>query len=226
MNARYIEDYLKKSGLILTAEVQEAMTHKSADSRHYEKLEFLGDSVLGLAVSWHLYSVFSSWDVGAMAKIKGYLVSRDVLFRIGKQNNIIKHMKSGSALSKKEIKDNKKIISDIIEAIIGAIYLVRGLEEANRFIYGIYSDEFRAVKNRKDFGDYKSELQIKLLSLHNALPEYRVVKTEGKEHRKKFHVEAGIHGRVIGKGKGWTIKEAEQSAAKKALDKVSKEAKK
>jgi ribonuclease-3 len=224
--AGYIEDYLKKSGLIESIEVQEALTHKSADSRHYEKLEFLGDSILGLAVSEHLFVEFQDMDVGVMAKIKGYLVSRDVLFKIGRSNNIIKMMKSGSALSKREIKDNKKIISDVIESIIGAVYLARGLEAARDFINNIYRQEYKAAKNRKDFGDYKSELQIKLLAAYNTLPEYNVVRTEGKEHRKTFHVEAVYGGRALGRGKGRTIKEAEQAAAKQALGRIPREAKK
>jgi ribonuclease-3 len=226
MRPGYIEDYLTKNGLIDSTEIQEALTHKSADSRHYEKLEFLGDSVLGLIVSEYLYAWFNDVDVGVMAKMKGYLVSRDALFKIGKKNNIVKMLKSGSALSKKEIKDNKKIISDIIESIIGAVYLVKGMEPVREFILSIYKDEFKSAKSRKDYGDYKSELQIKLLGLYNVLPVYSVVKTEGKEHKKTFYVEVSAQGRVTGKGKGFTIKEAEQAAAKKAIEKISKEEKK
>jgi ribonuclease III len=226
MGSGYIEDYLTRNGLIDSVEIQDALTHKSADSRHYEKLEFLGDSVLGLIISEYLYAWFNDVDVGVMAKMKGYLVSRDALFVIGKKNNIVKLLKSGSALSRKEIKDNKKIISDIIESIIGAVYLVKGLEAAREFILTIYRDEFKEAKGKKDYGDYKSELQIRLLALYNILPVYTVVKTEGKEHKKTFYVEASAQGRLIGKGKGRTIKEAEQSAARRGMEKISKEEKK
>lgn len=226
MGTGYIESYLIKNGLIDSVEIQDALTHKSADIRHYEKLEFLGDSVLGLVVSEYLFAWFNDVDVGVMAKMKGYLVSRDALFKIGKKNNIVKMLNAGSALNRKEIKDNKKIISDIIESIIGAIFLVKGLEPAREFILGIYKEEFKSAQNRKDYGDYKSELQIKLLSLNNVLPVYAVIKTEGKEHKKTFYVEVSAAGRVMGKGKGRTIKEAEQAAAKRAMDKIPKEEKK
>lgn len=225
MSSGYIENYLVKNGIIESPEIQAALTHKSADTKHYEKLEFLGDSVLGLAISGYLYSAFKDVDVGVMAKIKGYLVSRDALFKIGKKNNIIKMMKSGSALSLKEVKDNKKIVSDVIESIIGAVYLLMGLDPAVEFIMTLYKDEFKTVKSRKDFGDYKSELQIRLLAVWNVLPVYTVVKEEGKEHKKIFHVEAAANGRLIGRGKGRTIKEAEQAAAKKAIGRIPKNAK-
>jgi len=112
-----------------------------------------------------------------------------------------------------------------VESVIGAIYLTEGFESARNFILEIYKDEFRLVSKKKDFGDYKSGLQMKTLAMHNILPEYRVVKTEGKEHRKIFHVEVMLKGLVIGKGRGMTIKEAEQMAAKKGLEKISKEEK-
>ncbi|HRU38902.1 MAG TPA: ribonuclease III [Candidatus Goldiibacteriota bacterium] len=223
--AAFIENYLKKSGIMDSDSVKEALTHKSADSRHYEKLEFLGDSVLGLVVSEYLYKSILDADVGELARIKGYLVSRDALFNIGKKNNASKLLKSGSTLKPGEIKNNKKIMSDIVESVIGAIYLTEGFESARNFILEIYKDEFRLVSKKKDFGDYKSGLQMKTLAMHNILPEYRVVKTEGKEHRKIFHVEVMLKGLVIGKGRGMTIKEAEQMAAKKGLEKISKEEK-
>jgi ribonuclease III len=225
MKSGYIENYLKNNGLLASGQMQEALTHKSANSADYDQLEFLGDSVLGLAISEYLFIEFRELDVGVMAKIKGYLVSREVLFLIGKKNNVLEHLRAGSALNKRDIKDNKKIISDIVEAIIGAVYLARGLNETKEFIYTLFRDEFKTINSRKNFGDYKSELQIRVLALHNGLPEYRVIKTEGKEHKKVFHVEAVVNGAAMGRGRGLTIKEAEQLAAKKALEKIFKEEK-
>ncbi|MBN2753240.1 MAG: ribonuclease III [Candidatus Goldbacteria bacterium] len=222
-----IEDYLDKNGLLNQKPVLEALTHKSAEGPHYERLEFLGDSVLGLCVSDYLYSEMSDTDVGAISKIKGYLVSKDVLYKIAADNNLIKHIVFGSALTKKDIKNNKKIMSDVIESLIGAIYLLKGFEEVNEFIMNIYKDEFKNIGTKKDLGDYKSELQMKILSKGTRLPEYAVVNAEGQEHKKTFYVEVSLDSGVIGKGKGKTIKEAEQAAAKKALGSPKiKEAKK
>jgi ribonuclease-3 len=215
----FIDDYIKENGLLEKKPVMEAFTHKSADKAHYERIEFLGDSVLGLCVTEFLYNEMGAdIDVGSISKIKGYLVSKEVLYRIAAANNIIKYIRFGSALSRKEIKNNKKIMSDVVESLIGAIYLLRGFEESKHFILSIYKQEFKKARSRKmDFGDYKSELQMKALAIDNKLPEYRVVSTEGKEHSKIFFVEVILDDKVIGKGKGKTIKEAEQLAAKKAV---------
>ncbi|MCE5299646.1 MAG: ribonuclease III [Spirochaetia bacterium] len=198
---------------------KQAFTHKSASDEHYECLEFLGDSILGLVVSEFLYNEFKGTDVGEIARIKGYLVSKEVLYRIATENDIASHIKLGSALKKKDIEHNKKIISDVIESVIGAVYLSRGYEESRQFIHAIFADDFKDIKSRRDFGDYKSELQILMLSVSGVLPEYRVLRTEGREHNKTFFVEV-LDGskKMLGSGNGRTIKEAEQEAAKQAVE--------
>ncbi len=220
MGQKYIEDYLKKNLIFDSVEIQRALTHSSFDIQNYEQLEFLGDSVLGLVISEFLYEKMKDLKVGEIAKIKSYLVSREVLFKIGTKYNIANLLKTGQGLKIKDIKNNKKIISDVLEAIIAAIYIKFGLQEIKNFIFEIYKDEFKNLKNKKDFNDYKSRLQIKFLEKYGVLPEYTLVKTEGKEHKKIFYVQVAINNKVTGKGKGMTIKEAEQMAAKDCLKKV------
>ncbi len=190
---------------------------------HYERLEFLGDSILGAVVSDFLYHEIKQPDVGAIAKLKGYLVSKEVLYKIGAENQLAGRVNLGSALKVKDIENNKKIISDVIESIIGAIYLLKGYQEARKFILHIYEEEFKDLKSRTDFGDYKSGLQIKVLATSGKLPEYTVVKSEGREHIKVFFVDVAVNGAVIGSGQGKTIKEAEQMAAQRAMEKMLKE---
>jgi ribonuclease III len=177
-------------------------------------------------VSEFLYREVKGTDVGGIAKLKGYLVSKEVLFKIGLLNDIASNMKLGSALKLKDVENNKKIISDVIESIIGAIYLLKGFAEVKKFVLAIYKDDFEDVKFRKDFGDYKSELQIKVLADTSVLPEYRVVRTEGKEHNKVFYVDVVLNSVTAGSGSGKTIKEAEQMAAQKAIENTLKEEKK
>jgi len=110
-----------------------------------------------------------------------------------------------------------------VESIIGAVYLLKGFEKAKKFILNIYMDEVKDLTSRKDFGDYKSELQMKLLAKSGHLPEYRVVRTEGKEHNKVFYVDVLANDAVLGSGCGKTIKEAEQMAAQKAIGQPIKE---
>jgi ribonuclease-3 len=196
------------------------------NENHYERLEFLGDSVLGTVVSESLYLEVKEPDVGVIAKIKGYLVSKEVLYKIAKENHIQEHIILGSALKMKDIENNKKIVSDVVESIIGAIYLLKGFKETKKFILNIYRDDFKDLKSRRDFGDYKSELQMKMLASSGNLPDYRVVRTEGKEHSKVFYVDVVATGNVVGSGYGKTIKEAEQMAAQKAIENLLKEEKK
>lgn len=215
-----IERYLKKNGLLETEEVKLALSHKSAGKSHYENLEFLGDAVLGLVISNYLYRNSKDTDVGTLSRTKGYLVSKEVLYRIGSKNELARHMKHGTTLKVKEVKNNKKIISDVVESLTGAVYILKGYAEAEKFILDIYGGILKETRSKKHFGDFKSELQIRVLDRHsNVLPVYSVVKTEGQEHSKVFHVEVSVNGAPAGKGKGKTIKEAEQQAAKIALAK-------
>ncbi|MCX7697978.1 MAG: ribonuclease III [Candidatus Goldbacteria bacterium] len=220
MVKKYIEEYLKKNLIYDSSEVKRALTHSSYDINNYEKLEFLGDAVLGLVINEFIYEKMKEMKVGELAKIKSYLVSREVLFRIGTKYNIIKLLKTGQALKKKEIKKNKKIISDVMEAIVGAVYIKLGLQKVKEFIFEIYKDELKNLNKKKDFDDYKSKLQIKFLENYGVLPEYSLIKTEGEEHKKIFYVNVKMNNKVMGKGKGMTIKEAEQMAAKDCLKKL------
>jgi ribonuclease III len=149
-----------------------------------------------------------------------------VLFKIGTINGIASRMHLGSALKLKDVENNKKIISDVVESIIGAVYLLKGFAEARKFILAIFEPDFEDVKSRKDFGDYKSELQIKVLGETGVLPEYRVARTEGKEHSKMFYVDVILKANLAGQGHGKTIKEAEQMAAQQAIENLLKEEKK
>jgi len=218
--------YLKKKGILNSREIKQAFTHKSVNHDHYERLEFLGDSILGAVVSEFLYREVKGTDVGAIAKLKGYLVSKEVLFKIGVINSIASRMHLGSALKLKDVENNKKIISDVVESIVGAIYLLKGFTEAKKFVLTIYETDFEDVKSRKDFGDYKSELQIKVLGETGILPEYKVARTEGKEHSKVFYVDVILNAGLAGQGHGKTIKEAEQMAAQQAIENLLKEEKK
>ncbi|HDQ25168.1 MAG TPA: ribonuclease III [bacterium] len=219
MKSGAIGRFLEKKGLSGSKEIEEALTHKSAELPHYERLEFLGDAVIGLVVSEFLYENFYHEDVGEMARLKGYLVSRDVLYRIGVKNRIAEAAKTGNTLKRAEIRKNKNIVSDMVESVIGAVYLLLGLEETRALINTVYSSEYKLIKKKRDLGDYKSELQMKSLGAGYGLPEYTITKSAGKEHSKRFYVAAGINGIIRGRGSGASLKEAEQSAAKQALKK-------
>ncbi len=217
-NSNYLENYLKKNKLFSTDEIRHALTHKSINMENYEKLEFLGDSILNLIISEFLYKNRPEFDVGELAKIKSYLVSKEVLFKLGRNNNVINYLKFSKALSKKEVGNNKKIISDAVESLLGALYMTKGFDTTREIILNIFEKELKLVKEKGYSGDYKSELQMKTLGAFSQLPEYSVVKTEGEEHRKIFYVNVSLKGKVIGHGKGKSIKDAEKIAAGEALN--------
>lgn len=221
LKKNFAEVFLKKYRMENNPLIKEALTHKSASpSGHYEKLEFLGDSVLGLVISTELYGRSKGSHVGDLSRIKSYLVSKEVLYSIGKKNGIIKKAVLGRGLDRDEAGRNKKIVSDVVESVMGAVYLLKGYETVRQFILGIYSEELKKAWKKRALGDYKSELQIAVQGKGFQLPEYKMTKTTGAEHKKTFHTGVYINGKICGAGKGKTIKEAEQKAAKLALKKI------
>lgn len=219
-----LENFLKENKLLDRPEIQTAFSHISLGDKNYEKFEFIGDAVLSLCIINYLFKNFPDYETGKLAMIKSYLVSKEILFKIGMENKIYKYIKYGNTLTINDIKKNKRIISDVVESLIGAIYIILGYIESEKFILSLYKKYLNDIKNKKDFEDYKSKLQIIVnRNFKNVLPEYKLVKTSGKEHRKIFFVEVYIKNKLYGSGKGNTIKEAEQCAAKIAIKNLNKE---
>ncbi len=219
-----LENFLKEKKLLERPEIQTAFSHKSSGDKNYEKFEFIGDAVLGLCIINYIYKNFPDYLTGDLSKIKSYLVSKEILYNIGVENRVYKYIKYGKTLTKEDIKKNKRIISDVIEALIGAIYLILGYDESEKFILSIYKKILIDIKNKKDFEDYKSKLQMMVnKNFKNVLPEYKLVKTAGKEHKKIFFIEVYINNKLYGNGQGDTIKYAEQNAAKIAIKNLYKE---
>ncbi len=221
LTSNKLEKFLKEKKIFDRPEIQTAFSHISTGDKNYEKFEFLGDAVLGLCIINYLYKNFSDYNTGELAKIKGYLVSKEILYKIGIENNIHNYIRYGKALTKIDIKKNKRIISDVVEALIGVIYIILGYVETEKFILTLFKKYLDDIKNKKDFEDYKSKLQIIVnKNFKNVFPEYRIVKTAGKEHKKIFFVDVYINNELFGSGKGNTIKDAEQLAAKNAIKKI------
>lgn len=201
-----------------------ALTHKSSlnkveahsMSSHYERLEFLGDSILGFVISEYLFKSYPDMREGQMTKIKSFIVSRDTLSDIGKKLKLEKIM----YLSEDERKRAKKystVISNTVEAIIGAVYVDGGIDKARSFILKVFRDLIDKL-NIDDliFEDYKSVVQEIVQKKQQVLPEYRTIKEKGPEHNKTFIVQLSINGNAISRGSGHSKKRAEQRAAQKA----------
>lgn len=198
--------------------LREALTHKSyaAEFRHNkdnERLEFLGDSVLGLVVAAYLYKLLDAKEEGVLSKIKANLVSRRNLYFWGQNLKLGEYMFLGQGEISSGGRQRQSILSNAMEAVVGAVYLDGGFDAAKDLILKWLETQ----KIEADGGDYKSVLQEYLQKRGKSAPEYDVVSTVGPEHDKTFTVRVTLLGRELGRGKGHNKKAAQQAAAKEAL---------
>ena len=209
--------------------LEHAMTHTSRANEDVsggvvdnESMEFLGDAVLGFVIADLLFREFPGWNEGQKSKTKAALVSTATLARQAERLNIGEHMLLGRGEEKTGGRRKQALLADSYEALIAAIYLDGGVEPARAFI----AREFGAlISDARDSGgvggqDYKSALQELLQSRGEAPPDYRLVGTIGPDHDKKFHVEVVVRREPIGEAVGPSKKEAEQEAARAALEKL------
>jgi ribonuclease-3 len=198
--------------------LREALTHKSYGAEHRrsrdnERLEFLGDSVLGLVVADYLYNQFAAKEEGVLSKIKSSIVSRHNLYFWGAGMDLGKYMLLGQGEIATGGRGRGSIISNAVEAVIGAVYLDGGYEAARNFILKWLATQ----KLEEDSGDYKSILQEYLQKRGKRAPVYEVMSTIGPEHDKIFTVRVCLKNQELGTGKGKNKKAAQQDAAKAAL---------
>jgi len=192
-----------------------AITHKSFDNeRNYEKLEFLGDRVLGLVLSLKLIELYSDQKVGILDKKLASLVNRNKCLEVGKILKLDEFILTGN-LNKKTTKIENKIISDSCESIIGAIYLDKGYDFTKKFILNLWND-FLKVSN-VTIVDPKTKLQELSLKQSKKLPIYKVVSNTGPKHKPNFKVGVKIENTKFIFAYGSSKKHAQQRAAKMLL---------
>ena len=205
--------------------LEAALTHKSFASeqrigRYNERLEFLGDSVLSAVVAHQLFESYPDEDEGRLSKRKALLVSRPSLARWAKELDLGKYLFLGAGEENSGGRLRPSILSNAVEALIGAIYLDGGYGEAAAFIRRWFCNQHaQAVET-----DYKSRLQEILQKRFKAPPVYDMLRATGPDHDKTFSVTVRLGRQVLGTGQGKSKKEAEQSAALDALEKLLKEA--
>lgn len=181
-----------------------------------ERLEFLGDSVLGLATADYLYNLLSENPEGDLAKIKSNVVSEMSLGPIGLRMGIDKLLILGNGEEKTGGRHKRAIIADAVEAVIGAYYLDSGYKKAEAFVLSFIVPEIEKVLENKGNKDYKTMLQEYQQKKYKTCPSYKLVKEEGPDHDRTFWVSVSLNGTVFGPEKGKSKKEAEQNVAKKA----------
>ncbi len=197
-----------------------ALTHRSynsedPDARDYERLEFLGDAVLQLAVTERIYADYPDMPEGQMAKLRAAVVNEDVLAGVALRLGVGSHLRVGKGEEVTGGREKSSILSDVVEAILGAVYLDAGYATAAEITLNHLADEIDQRAHAPGVEDFKTRLQ-EVLAKKGSKPEYRV-SDEGPDHDKVFHAEVMVDGRLIGAGSGTSKKTAEQAAAEKAL---------
>lgn len=197
----------------------QALTHssiKTPENPSNERLEFLGDSVLGLIMTEFLYSYFQELDEGELTQIKSVVVSTPILAQESQRLKLPLVYNVGKGVTKKKSLP-MSLQANVFEAVVGAIYKDGGLEEARRFILRNLFHRVLSVAQNRYPRNYKSLLQQWAQKELNVTPGYRVVAERGPDHFKHFEVVAVVGKKVWGRGSGRSKKEAEQMAAREAL---------
>ncbi|MFH1368180.1 MAG: ribonuclease III [Elusimicrobiota bacterium] len=202
--------------------LRKALTHKSyadeAGTQEFnERMEFLGDSILAAVVAEYLFLKYSGEDEGKLSQLKSQLVSRQNLGRWAKNIDIGDFIFISKGEEASGGRKRESLLSNTFEALIAAVFLDGGFEAAKKFI------STHLVKHRRVIiNDAKSKLQEYIQSAYKSLPEYRIIAESGPDHEKIFEIGVFFKKNLLGSGNGKSKKEAEQSAAKKALKEIRK----
>jgi ribonuclease III len=213
--------------------LEDALTHKSyvneqraAAGSHNERLEFLGDAVLSLVVSEQLAVLLPHAPEGALSKHKARLVSESMLADAARRLQLGSCLRLGRGEELSKGRDKDSLLADAVEAVIAAVHLDGGLDASRSVVTRLFDHEFSEVvsrRHRPGEGDYKTQVQEWCQRRFDSLPSYAVVRESGPDHDKLFEVEVTVNGEVVGRGAGRSKKEAEQSAAKQALQEADRQ---
>ncbi len=204
--------------------LEQALTHRSylGEASHTtsnERLEFLGDAVLGLIMCEHLYTIYSDRAEGELAKAKAVAVSEPILAESARQLGLHDMVLMSAGEEASGGRTRLSILADCFEAIVAVVYLDQGIEAARKFCLHALSSILDDIERQEHIRDYKSLLQELTQGKYKKAPSYVVVGEEGADHDKTFVVEARLYGNVLGSGSGKSKKQAEQAAAFEALEK-------
>ena len=190
-------------------------------SHSYERLEFLGDSVLGLAIARTLYERFPDFPEGRLAKIRAHVVSRQSCAVVGRELGLgSRLLEQGGAIPADELErlsSNRNVLAALVEALLGALYLAHGFERIREAVVLAFTKQIEFALN--SYVDYKTELQEEVARLGRQVA-YTVLGIEGPPHERRFTCGAVVDGEELGVGSGPSKKAAQQFAAREALEKL------
>jgi len=201
-----------------------AVTHSSYANENgtdsYERLEFLGDAIVGLVIAHKTFEFFKNIREGEMAKIKAVVGSEKVLADVSKQIGLANLVLVGKSLSSASRDELDSIYADTFESTMAAVFLNFGFEMTEKIISNLLMDKIIDVAQKKLFFDYKTVLQEYTQNKFAALPEYILIEESGPAHKRNYVFEVRINGEFYGQGRGKSKKEAEQLAAKMAYERL------
>lgn len=198
-----------------------ALTHRSVRANNNERLEFLGDAILSFVIADALYLRFPKSQEGELSRFRANLVKGETLAQLAHEFEIGQFLRLGTGELKSGGFRRESILADAVEAIIGAIYLDAGIEEARAAILRWFDERIGRVHKQTHTKDAKTRLQEYLQAKYEALPEYEVLRIEGKAHEQTFYVECRIDVLNLSKkGSGTSRRRAEQEAAAKMLQEL------
>jgi len=215
-----------------TKRVENAFVHRSyinefrrKDTESNERLEFLGDAVLDMVITEELMKRFPEETEGALSKFRSMLVNEKTLAIVAEKIAIGGYLKLGKGEEQSNGRKKPSILSDTLEAVVGAIYLSNGMKAASVFILHVLGELVENVHAQIHKQDYKTTLQEMAQSLLKTIPRYQIAYQEGPDHLRTFETEVLILEQVMGRGKGRSKKESEQLAAKAAIQQLKKQQK-
>jgi len=199
-----------------------ALTHRSHGSDNYERLEFLGDSLLGFIIADTIFERFPDADEGQLTRLRASLVRQETLAELGRELDLGSYLILGPGALKSGDQGRDSILSDVVEAIIGVIYLDGGMNPCRQFIIRMFANRLALCEPDNIFKDPKTRLQEFLQQRSQELPEYTVLDVSGPPHKQTFKVQCLIaEGRQVFHGQGASRRKAEQDSAEKALQTIS-----
>ena len=216
-----IEKLLSKE-IINSKLYKDSLTHRSSSNNNNERLEFFGDAVLGFIIAEYLYKHYPADDEGSLSRKRSYLVRKESLSKIANSYNLGNQIILGQGEKKSGGHKRDSIIADALEAIIGVVYLIEGIDGAKKFIHSIFQESLKSLPNNDDLKDSKTKLQEILQSYNYDLPEYQTVEVNSN-NKISFKTLCIIEKySICEEGYGSNKRKSQQEAAKKTLKEISK----
>ncbi len=199
----------------------EALTHKSYKKPYNnERLEFLGDAVLDLIVGEYLYKKFPTEDEGVLSKIRASLVNESGFTKLARKIDLGEYILLSPAEENNDGRTKPSLLSNAFEAVIGAVYLEAGLQTCQRIVVTLLEETYPKIDLNTLSKDYKTALQELTQATHGVTPTYGLLGSKGPDHKKEFEVGIQLDGETIASAWGKSKKDAQQKAAKIALDRL------